>query len=196
MQQPETLKGYSLVSAMRMAIAYSHKTEDEIAAGMDWGAASASRFFSSGDYWPALPNIPRLCRVLGNTIILQWLMDNTETGVQPVKPLDAPAMLQSLGGLFGRMGAIAREGQDVLADNEIDAAEALKGVGRLEMLKRRELLTPPEVEELYGLKEGTLKVWRCRGGGPAYHQSTKNAPVLYSHDDIQAFLSKSRVRAS
>lgn len=34
------------------------------------------------------------------------------------------------------------------------------------MLKRRELLTPPEVEELYGLKEGTLKVWRCRGGGP------------------------------
>lgn len=37
-------------------------------------------------------------------------------------------------------------------------AEALKGVGRLEMLKRRELLTPPEVEELYGLKEGTLKV--------------------------------------
>lgn len=135
MQQPETLKGYSLVSAMRMAIAYSHKTEDEIAAGMDWGAASASRFFSSGDYWPALPNIPRLCRVLGNTIILQWLMDNTETGVQPVKPLDAPAMLQSLGGLFGRMGAIAREGQDVLADNEIDAAaEARRMIRRVQAL--------------------------------------------------------------
>ena len=134
MQQPESLKGYSLVSAMRMAIVYSHKTEDEIAAGMDWGAASASRFFSSGDYWPALPNIPRLCRVLGNTIILQWLMDNTETGVQPVKPLDAPAMLQSLGGLFGRMGAIAREGQDVLADNEIDAAEARRMIRRVQAL--------------------------------------------------------------
>ena len=114
-------------SGIRTAIAYSHKTEDEIAAGMDWGAASASRFFSSGDYWPALPNIPRLYRVLGNTIILQWLMDNTETGVQPVKPLDAPAMLQSL-------GEIAREGQDVLADNEIDAAEARRMIRRVQAL--------------------------------------------------------------
>ena len=121
-------------SGIRTAIAYSHKTEDEIAAGMDWGATSASRFFSSGDYWPALPNIPRLYRVLGNTLILQWLMDNTETGVQPVKPLDAPAMLQSLGGLFGRMGEIAREGQDVLADNEIDAAEARRMIRRVQAL--------------------------------------------------------------
>lgn len=61
-------------------------------------------------------------------------MDNTETGVQPVKPLDAPAMLQSLGGLFGRMGAIAREGQDVLADNEIDAAEARRMIRRVQAL--------------------------------------------------------------
>lgn len=90
----------------------------------------------------------------------------------------------------------ALEQLDLAACLSMGFAEALKGVGRLEMLKRRELLTPPEVEELYGLKEDTLKVWRCRGGGPAYHQSTKNAPVLYSHDDIQAFLSKSRVRAS
>lgn len=90
----------------------------------------------------------------------------------------------------------ALERLDLAACLSMGFAEALQGVGRLEMLKRRELLTPPEVEELYGLKEGTLKVWRCRGGGPAYHQSAKNAPVLYSHDDIQAFLSKSRVRAS
>lgn len=134
MQTPETLKGYSLVSAMRMAIVYSHKTEDEIAAGMDWGAASASRFFSSGDYWPALPNIPRLCRVLGNTLILQWLMDNTETDVQPVEPLDAPAMLQSLGGLFGKMGAISQEGQAILMDNVIDAAEARRMIRRVQAL--------------------------------------------------------------
>ena len=134
MQTPETLKGYSLVSAMRMAIAYSHKTEDEIAAGMDWGAASASRFFSSGDYWPALPNIPRLCRVLGNTLILQWLMDNTETDVQPVEPLDAPAVLIKIGGLFGKMGAISQEGQAILMDNVIDAAEARRMIRRVQAL--------------------------------------------------------------
>lgn len=134
MQTPETLKGYSLVAAMRMAIAYSHKTEEEIAAGMGWGAASASRFFSSGDYWPALPNIPRLCRVLGNNLVIQWLMDNTETVIQPVEPLDAPAMLRSLGGLFGQMGAISREGQEILMDNVIDVAEARRMIRRVQAL--------------------------------------------------------------
>ena len=134
MQQPETMKGYSLVAAMRMAIAYSHKTEDEIAAGMDWGPASASRFFSSADYWPALPNIPRLCRVLNNTILLQWLIDNTETGVLPQEPVDAQAMLRSLGVLFGKMGDIARDGQASIADGVVDKAEAKRMIRRVQAL--------------------------------------------------------------
>ena len=52
----------------------------------------------------------------------------------------------------------ALEQLDLAACLSMVFSEALKGVVRLEMLKRRELLTPPEVEELYGLKEGTLKV--------------------------------------
>ena len=42
----------------------------------------------------------------------------------------------------------ALEQLDLAACLSMGFAEALKGVGRLEMLKRRELLTPPEVEEV------------------------------------------------
>ena len=99
-----------------------HKTEDKIAAGMDWGAASASRFLFQR-LLAALPTFPRLYRVLGNTIILQWLMDNTETGVQPVKPLDAPASTKSRRPVPAD-GRDRSRGQDVLANYRIDAAEA------------------------------------------------------------------------
>ena len=72
--------------------------------------------------------------------------------------------------------------------------ETLVPVGRLEMLKCKPHLTGKEVEELYGIPEGSLRTWRCRGGGPRYHQSNAKATVLYKHDDIKEFMTKNRIK--
>jgi len=72
--------------------------------------------------------------------------------------------------------------------------ETLAPVGRLEMLKCKPFLTGKEVEDLYGLRESSLRTMRNRGGGPEYHQAFKGATVLYEHGDIMNFQRKTRIR--
>jgi predicted DNA-binding transcriptional regulator AlpA len=57
-------------------------------------------------------------------------------------------------------------------------------------LTAKELLTPAEVEIVYGLKPNTLRQWRYEGHGPRY---VKTAPgrsglVMYRRTDIDAWL--------
>ena len=71
--------------------------------------------------------------------------------------------------------------------------EVLKPAGKLEMLKRREVLTTKEVALLYGIPASSLTTWRTRGGGPEYVQPYKNGPVTYTHEAIRNFLFRSRM---
>ncbi len=64
--------------------------------------------------------------------------------------------------------------------------------GELEILKRKTLLTPEEVEKLYSLNARTLCNKRGIGKGPAYIQEVKNGPVFYEHTAIQAYLAACR----
>lgn len=58
----------------------------------------------------------------------------------------------------------------------------------LEVLKRKKLLTPKEVQKLYGLNAKTLATKRCLGTGPAYVQFEKNSPIYYEHSSLQKYL--------
>lgn len=69
--------------------------------------------------------------------------------------------------------------------------EKLEQVVDLERLRRKALLTPAEVEKLYGLKANTLETWRCRGGGPDY--TKVGASVFYTNEALNRFIEERRV---
>lgn len=69
----------------------------------------------------------------------------------------------------------------------------LQQAADLERLKRKELLLPREVEQLYGLKVSTLETWRCRGGGPDYVK-LEGKLVYYRHNDIKGYIEARRVK--
>ena len=68
-------------------------------------------------------------------------------------------------------------------------------VVELEHLKRKALLTPDEVEKLYGLNARTLCNKRGQGRGPEYIQEAATGPVFYEHKAIQAYLDLCRKRS-
>ena len=85
--------------------------------------------------------------------------------------------------------------KNLLSEKLEDALlEILRPAGRLELLKSKPALTAKEVQELYGIPEGSLRSMRTRGGGPDYFQPDKNGRVLYSHEGIQAYLHRCHTR--
>lgn len=124
-------------SAMTMALMKSQKSRDEIAAEMGWPTARAQRFFNESDpYWPSLPQIPRLCCTLGNTVIIQWMLANAQClGLsEKAAPLDPARFVLSMGYLFQEMGQIAVRGGKAVATGEVGPDEArvlMRHLGRL-----------------------------------------------------------------
>lgn len=62
----------------------------------------------------------------------------------------------------------------------------LAPVAQLEKLKRREYLTPEEVELLYGLKAVTLANKRTKAQGPEYIKDGEK--ILYKQQVVKAYL--------
>lgn len=74
--------------------------------------------------------------------------------------------------------------------------QAIAKVSRIEMLKAKPTLSPEEVEELYGINAATLCTKRSRGGGPDYYQAVSGGSVYYTHECINAWLSRIRRKGS
>ena len=75
-------------------------------------------------------------------------------------------------------------------------SEAISKTARLETLRMKPLLSPPEVEELYGINARTLAFKRSRGGGPYYIQEEEHGLVFYKHTDIENYINRNRRRGS
>lgn len=94
--------------------------------------------------------------------------------------------------------ATARSASEALPPAQIDTAlrevlrELLNPAVRLEELRRKELLSSVEVEELYGLNSGTLRNWRAKSLGPKF--SRFGQLVFYKHQDLQNFIAAHQVR--
>ena len=53
-------------------------------------------------------------------------------------------------------------------------------------------LSPPEVEQLYGIRVNTLAAWRSRGQGPDFFKMGK--VIRYSQEEMEEFVQGHRVR--
>lgn len=72
------------------------------------------------------------------------------------------------------------------------AEQVCLSVREIEALKRKEYLTPDEVEKLYGLRATTLANKRTKAQGPEYTKAGEK--ILYRHQDVKKYLDARRVR--
>lgn len=80
-----------------------------------------------------------------------------------------------------------------IADSLQTAFERLLApVAKMEKLKRREYLTPEEVELLYGLKAVTLANKRMKAQGPEYIKDGEK--ILYKQQAVKAYLDSRTVK--
>lgn len=152
----------SLGQALALAESMSGRTRGEIAAAMGWPACNANRVFNSADdYWPSLPNLPRLCAVLGNTVLLDWAYAQALAGWMESAPLDVDAvrLLADVAALAQELGDVSREvRQSIGGESEdgrmISAKEARRIVRELRDLVGRGLLA---ISGLQAIADGEVR---------------------------------------
>ena len=68
-------RNMTAVEAIRHAKELSGMTADEIASAGGMGTASVNRYLRQEEaYSPGLEAAPRLCRAMGNTVLVDWLL--------------------------------------------------------------------------------------------------------------------------
>ena len=83
--------------------------------------------------------------------------------------------------------------EQILTNNIDDALERLLApVAEVERLKRKEYLTPEEVELIYGLKPKTLANKRMKAQGPEYIKDGER--ILYKQQAVKKYLEAKTVR--
>lgn len=114
--------------AIRLAKEVSGLTESQIAAGLGVSVSVVKRYLKKDDaYFPSLEMIPRLCAVLGNTILLDWQMRQLEReknsceDVLGVVPLAATTIMEAV-------EPLAEMSPNVRRSRYEDIAEALDEV--------------------------------------------------------------------
>jgi hypothetical protein len=133
-----SLVDLSLGDALHLALRLSGKTAEEVGAQMGWTPGNTSRIFGAENYWPTLPNIPKLCVVLGNYVLIDWIREQAEAGglKHDFDALDSPRLLQEYGQLFRDLGDMAKAGEHALADGHINNCDAKTLIRKLYILCR------------------------------------------------------------
>ncbi|MBO4316768.1 MAG: helix-turn-helix transcriptional regulator, partial [Mailhella sp.] len=72
-------RNMTAIEVLRYAKEQSGKTAEEISEAFGASTAVVTRYFRSADgYGPSLDKLPRLCKALGNTILVDWLKAQTQ----------------------------------------------------------------------------------------------------------------------
>lgn len=119
----------TLPSAFQLAVRMSGKSHHAIADAMGWQERIASRFFNVGDdYWPSLASVPALCRVLGNTVLAEWIVATSgglPGALHPAgTPLGVLGTMQRVEAVTREVGHVLREAGAAMADGKVDPVEA------------------------------------------------------------------------
>lgn len=136
MDRKVNLKGMSVKSAFHLAIANTDKTQEEIMDQMGWTPTVMSRFLSFDGYLPSFSTIPKLCKVLGNTIIVDWLIANLESAENKHEPMDARDLLLAVATLAEKFGNVATECRSASLDDTITIAEAKRIIRKVKTLSQ------------------------------------------------------------
>lgn len=148
------LSHMSLSAAFSLAVSLSRSSRDDIEAGMDWSPEVASRIFNPSDnYWPSLPSLPRLCAVLGNTILAEWIAIRAGVPIyaERSEQIDVATLLTSLEPMLAECGSVVKEAGRAVADGAVTPAEARRILREIyDMLSA----LSPMIAGLQALREG------------------------------------------
>jgi len=142
------LKNMTAGGALELAFAISGKHRRDVAEELGLGYEVIQRYLNPTDnYQPPLRHIPALCRVLGNTILLDWQAAQLED----FKPCEGVKTLQGLfrgvNALSCEVGDVHRAAKDAISDSVITPSEASEIAGEVADVERvartlREQLQP------------------------------------------------------
>lgn len=136
MNRKVNLKGMSVKSAFQLAIAQSNKTQEEIMDKMGWTPSITSRFFSFDGYLPTYSSIPKLCHILGNTVLVDWLVENLDPAEKVKEPINSRELLVSVVELAEKYGNLAEEAKKAAEDNDISQSDAKKILKKVRILSQ------------------------------------------------------------
>ena len=148
-----SLKNMSPKAALRMAIAYSGKTNRQIQEEMGWSCSFSKKIFSSQEVLPSFAQFPKLCTVLGNSILPQWVLQNMDTPMSKVTPMDPKALLEGMADMFDLMGNFAKTGHETVRDWKISPDEAWNLLKSLRDFFELESLMFAQLEEVLSSKK-------------------------------------------
>ena len=117
-----------LKDAFKLAFQRSGKTQTTVAREMGWTMHNVQHVFGLNDHLPSARDIPKLCKVLGNEIILECMYGKARRR-QPdaFEEIDCAALMIRLNGLFVSLGEAAKKGKRAIADGRLEAKE-LRGI--------------------------------------------------------------------
>lgn len=129
------LKEMTAKEAVRAAKEESGLTAERIARGLYVSSAVVKRYLKKGDpYFPGLEMLPRLCLVLGNTLLLDWIaaqIDAAGKGLGQETFRDRPdtsSLLEKARLLVAKTENLARPEEIKTALDEVEAeCRRLKG---------------------------------------------------------------------
>lgn len=109
----------------KLALATAGKSPLQVAEAMGWDSGQTNRIFSAEKYWPSYPLLPQLCHVLGNTILIDWLMIKTmHYGLDEThQDVDCKNLALRVAELFGEVGDVGRSAQAALEDGKLEPKE-------------------------------------------------------------------------
>jgi len=146
----QSLAGLDAVDAFKLAWERSGKLMPEIMREMGWSEYNAKRIFSLERYFPTFEDLPRFCNVVGNTIIVQWLMVQAmQYGVcQHHATVDCPELVRRTGELFGEMSDVGHEASDAIKDGKLEPKELRRIIRELNGLVDKSISLIGDLREL------------------------------------------------
>ena len=102
-----------LKDAFKLAFQRSGKTQMTVAREMGWTMHNVQHVFGLNDHLPSARDIPKLCKVLGNEIILECMYGKARRR-QPdaFEEIDCAALMIRLNGLFVSLGGGRKEREE------------------------------------------------------------------------------------
>lgn len=120
------LRNMTAGEALQYAKLLSGMTVEDIADRAGWGVASLRRCFNpqDTDHRPSLTRIPALCRALGNTVLLDWVIAQLEELSGTPGKSSVVDILQAVNAAASTSGQVHEAVDAALLDGRIDRQEA------------------------------------------------------------------------
>lgn len=109
----------------KLALTTAGKSPQKVSEAMGWDTGQTNRIFSPEKYWPSYPQLPKLCHILGNTILIDWLMIRAmRYGLDEThQDVDCKNLALRVADLFGEVGDVGRSAQAALEDGKLEPKE-------------------------------------------------------------------------